>query len=249
MTKEKDGRYYSDLINHNIGKFYDEDGNDTYCILPQFFTAHYGNDGLDGTFIFAQCCQSMGNSENSYSAAMANAFINASAETYIGFYNSVRTQYANNFMETYVDGLIDGKTSQAAFDAAKDKHGKNDWIIKDIVHNRPTAIPYLIGNEEAKLWVETEKPEPEVPDNTTTETYYPVHFEGLCSFTGINIPWLSDYVVYEATVAGEKAYIVVEMMLDSFVNYEDTYSAGMSEIGTVSGKTLYHAVHLSRSLV
>ena len=46
---------------------------------------------------------------------MANAIISTSAESVIGFHNSVMATYSRELMKDYVDSLIDGSTTKEAY--------------------------------------------------------------------------------------------------------------------------------------
>lgn len=128
-TADTDDAYAEELTNHQIVK---TNGN-TYWILPSFFNAKYGaNNDLADSFIFSECCEALGRGQgsnsSSYNYAMANAFLNCGAKGYVGFHNSVFADYSRDIMKLYVDGLIEGKTSQVSYDAAIAAMGANHEI-------------------------------------------------------------------------------------------------------------------------
>ncbi|HBN57400.1 MAG TPA: hypothetical protein DD414_11560 [Lachnospiraceae bacterium] len=125
--------------------------NGSYWILPAFFTGQYGADALGDTFVFSECCMALGKGQggnsSAYNYSMAHAFTGRGAKAYIGFHNSVFADYSRGFMEEYVDQLIEGMTSQEAYDAAVEKYGDDheEWYN---AHSSSTLKEYYEGNGE-----------------------------------------------------------------------------------------------------
>ncbi len=151
VTPEKDVLYLDDMLNFRVGTIHAGSGT-WYLVTNDFFFDHYDEGDLDGTFVFSENCQSMGKSSRYHSNAMANAFLEASAEAYVGFYNSVMADYSREFMKTYVEELIGETAAKEAFDRAVSEHGENDGknFLEEYKFG-PDATPHFMGNEDAKL--------------------------------------------------------------------------------------------------
>ena len=147
-TWSKNWGYSADLKAFRIGKM-SVQGGTMYAILPNFFTHYYSTGDLDGSFVFVQDCESFGkNGTVDYS--MANAIRSASAESVIGYHNSVESNYGRNFMKAYVDNLIDGATTLEAYDAAILTQGANDYFTGR-EQLGPTAYPIFVGNVSSSM--------------------------------------------------------------------------------------------------
>lgn len=114
-----------------------------YWILPSFFENKYSSIELDEKFIFSESCQFKG-ANGKIDTTMSNAFESRSAEAVVGFHNSVLAVYSRNFMKSYVDELIAGRTTQEAFDVSVSTNGADD-------KGNPVAYPILSGRTDAKL--------------------------------------------------------------------------------------------------
>lgn len=150
-TKENDKKYEVELSSGQIARVHMSTvsllpWDKYYWILPSFFTSQYGTDDLDNTFVFSECCEAMGagkgSQSSSYNYSMANAFTGRGAKAYIGFHNSVFADYSREFMEEYVDNLINGITSGDAYDAAVDEYGANHEIWYNRVSDTTLAEDY-----------------------------------------------------------------------------------------------------------
>ena len=147
-TREKDEIYAEDLKMHRIGKI-SVIGGTVYTILPDFWTYYYGAGALDGSFVFSESCEFAG-AYNEVDNKMFDAILGSSAESVIGFYNSVAADYSRNFMKYYVSALIAGYTSEEAFELAKYAYGSNDYFPgRELLG--PTAYPIMNGNKTASL--------------------------------------------------------------------------------------------------
>lgn len=140
------------------------DGTTSYVVTGDFFTHYYGTDGLDGSFIFSECCNFMGSEkETGLDLGFANDLRACSAEAVIGFYNSVMADYSRELMAYYCEELLDGSTVSEAFNAARDKYGMNDFEYRkpsffEYLFDRhafdkmePTATPILVGDYGSSL--------------------------------------------------------------------------------------------------
>lgn len=141
QTKSKDKEYQIELKSKQIGLF-----ADCYCILPSFFTNQYEKNAFADSFVFLQCCESIGSGQGdnsfNYDYSMANAFIGRSAKSYIGYHNSVFSDYGREFMEEYIKNLIDGKVSMESFNSAIAKMGANHEIWYDNNKHPDTSKQY-----------------------------------------------------------------------------------------------------------
>ncbi len=174
VTAAKDIAYNLDLTANRIeGAQYTVGGikYHTYIVYSDFFTHHYGTSGLDGSFIFSESCNFMGNEDNiGHDETFANALIGCAAESVIGFENSVMADYSRELMLYYFEELLSGKTSNESFSNAKIEYGQNDYeyrkpgfltylakyiIFEDAFESMGnTAFPYLVGNKDAVLYKE-----------------------------------------------------------------------------------------------
>lgn len=157
QSSEKDKKYMAELKNQQIAKV-----SGSYWILPSFFTGQYGEGAFDDTFVFSECCMSMGSgkggNKSQYNYSMANAFTGRGAKAYTGFHNSVFATYSREFMKEYVNCLIEGGTSGEAYDAATGKYGDNheqwfndshSYTLKDYYEKdekNPTTYNPLVHN-------------------------------------------------------------------------------------------------------
>lgn len=147
-TWSKNSKYSADLKAFRIGKC-SVQGGTMYAILPEFFSHYYGNSGLDGSFVFAENCEFYGKKDNVVSK-MADEIRGASSESVIGFHNSVMAEYSREFMKDYVDGLIEGKTTEDAFETSVKNNGKDDYFTGREKYG-PTAYPLYRWNGSASL--------------------------------------------------------------------------------------------------
>lgn len=148
VTKSKASDYSADLKGMRIGRM-NVQGGTMFAILPNFFTYYYGGGELDGSFVYAENCEFYGKSGN-VDSAMANAIISTSAESVIGFHNSVMATYSRELMKDYVDSLIDGSTTKEAYNSATESQGANDYFSGREQYG-PTAYPIFTGNENSSL--------------------------------------------------------------------------------------------------
>ena len=137
----KDLHYYSELKDHQIGKF-----NGYYCIYPRFFTVQFSENDLADSFVFSECCMSLGKGNgsngNNYNYSMANAFLGRGAKAYVGYHNSVFADYSRGMMRIFFNELLDGKTSGQAFNAAVALFGANHQVWFENTHSY--SLQYFI---------------------------------------------------------------------------------------------------------
>lgn len=81
---------------------------------------------------------------------MFDAILSGSAESVIGFHNSVAADYSRNLMEYYVSALIAGYTTGEAFEMAKNYYGADDYFPGREWFG-PTAYPVFRGNTSSAL--------------------------------------------------------------------------------------------------
>ncbi len=156
-TKNLDKQYSVELKDKQIVKLTRKNGDTIYCLLPAFFENTYGSSDLDNTFIFSESCEFMGK-EGNVDYSMAQAFLNISVETVVGFHNSVLADYSRDFMATYIDRLIAEDTTQNAFNHTKSVLGADHKIWWEDTYgsgtypsSRPIAYPILNGRTDAQL--------------------------------------------------------------------------------------------------
>ncbi len=113
------------------------------CNYERFFNYYYADGGLSGNFIFSESCDFMGNeSANDLDLTFANTLVDCSAESVIGFYNSVMANYSRELMLHYFEELLSGNTSIQTFNSAKEKYGYNDFDYR-----KPSFIEYLFDKD------------------------------------------------------------------------------------------------------
>jgi hypothetical protein len=81
---------------------------------------------------------------------MFDAILSCSAESVIGFHNSVMAEYSRNLMNYYVTSLMAGYSTGEAFERATIKYGEDDDFFGRILLG-PVAYPIMKGNESSKL--------------------------------------------------------------------------------------------------
>lgn len=163
-TQSQNKEYSADIKSRRIFKLTYVDGTASYVVTGNFFKYYYGDDGLDGSFIFSESCSFMGNEqENGVDLRFANDLIDCSAESVVGFYNSVMAEYSRNLMLHYYEELLCGSTAVESLNSAKNKYGLNDFkyrkpsffeylIDRDAFKKlEPTAAPILVGNYKSSL--------------------------------------------------------------------------------------------------
>ncbi len=151
-TKGKDKQYSAELKNKQIVKI-----NGCYYILPSFFEGAYGEDGLEGKFVFSESCEFMGRYDE-VDTSMSDAILNCGVVAVVGFHNSVYATYSREFMRTYINELIDDKTVEESFETAKTVNGathkiwyENSYGENSYDNNMPVAYPILNGETSATL--------------------------------------------------------------------------------------------------
>lgn len=103
----------------------------------------------------------------SYSDDIDNSFaetlLECGAESVVGFFNSVMADYSREFMVYYFEKLLEGKTSDEAFECAVKEYGKSDYEYRkpsfwEYLVDRHAfekmgylAFPVFDGNKEATL--------------------------------------------------------------------------------------------------
>lgn len=160
----KDKLYSQDMKNNRVIKAMYSDGTSSYTVTNNLFSHYYGPYGLDGSFIFAECCKFMGDTSNGLDLTFANTLVkDCSTEAVVGFFNSVMATYSRDFMVYYFEELLNGDNAGDAFKDAKDKYGSSDfdyrvpsfweWLIDRDAFEKmgDTAFPYLIGDEKAVI--------------------------------------------------------------------------------------------------
>ena len=156
-TESTDRKYSDDLANGYIAKSYcGDDGLAYYWVFPEFFTAHYDDDTLEGTVFYSEsslffgcdCCS--GGIDRSFSDALIELNVGA----VIGYHNSVDAQYSRDVMNSTVLGLSDGMTPSQALRAATDEFGESDGF-EDLDCGKREAYPVLVmGTGDADEIVE-----------------------------------------------------------------------------------------------
>lgn len=151
VTEENDRKYERHLRNDlSVAKVYCTDGSWHYWVMGHFFSNNYSSGALDGKVIYVQCCSFYGC--RCYTSvpdtSFADCFLELSAETVFGYYNSVLSTYGRNVMRTTLEGMFEGATASEALLGAMALHGENDGY-EDAADDKYIAHPQLTGDPYA----------------------------------------------------------------------------------------------------
>lgn len=172
VSKERTISYSDDIAAGRVVDSYFTSGS-AYCINDLFFKHYYNSGQLKGSFIFSEACTFMGESKvdsdnlSYYNDDIDNSFaetlLECGAESVVGFFNSVMADYSREFMVYYFEKLLEGKTSDEAFECAVKEYGKSDYEYRkpsfwEYLVDRHAfekmgylAFPVFDGNKEATL--------------------------------------------------------------------------------------------------
>ncbi len=163
QTPDKNKEYEKELKDKQIVA-----ANGAYWLLPAFFTEQYDEGDFANTFVFSECCMAMGegkgDASSEYDYSMANAILGRDANSYIGFHNSVFADYSREFMQIYVNELVKGDSSLAAYNQAIDALGANHEEWYNATHSQTLKEYY----ESDSFWAFTSY-------NPKKVIAYPVH--------------------------------------------------------------------------
>lgn len=116
-TREAKKAYSSDIKKDRIvvvgGHFW---------IRPSFFDYHYEEEALKANLVSLGCCK------GAITDHLADAIVNAGAETVIAYSDIVYTAYDYSMSAKVLDNLYDGRTVSQALDAAKNVYGDDDLV-------------------------------------------------------------------------------------------------------------------------
>lgn len=218
-TKAKDKDYSLDLQANRIAKL--EVADDTkYVILPKFFTDYYGDDGLDGSFIFAENCQFKG-AGDIFTTDMSLGLGLTSAESIIGFHNSVMAEYSRDLMNSYVLGLIEGKTTAEAFADAKKVHGDDDSY---------KATPFLTTIHSDARLVHIGIENGNFEDSSTPTYWDTVGDTRVVSYLGTILPRSGSRMAIISTGIGSGESIYLEGTEGSYIQQTFRVTSGNSQL-------------------
>ena len=144
VTAENRQLYAEELKNGSIAMVRYQNGL-YYWVFPSLFSEAYGSDGLDGKFIFIQCCEGFG-MNGVKDTSFSDAMISSGADAVAGFCNSVKSEYGRQFMQACINDYLSGESVAQAHKNA----------CEEITGNEPgdeAAVPVLAGNGE-KLFSE-----------------------------------------------------------------------------------------------
>lgn len=151
-TDDTDDAYDYELTqSHTIIK-HTGGGNNSYWIVPQFFTDTYSSTDLDGMMFFSETCMFYGCDCQSTTPdyVMANAIIGRSAEVVIGYHNSVGADYSRNVMKIVIEETFNGETINESLNIATSSEGDND-NMSDASSDKYESYPIISGNENYVL--------------------------------------------------------------------------------------------------
>lgn len=141
VTDAKDAIYREDLDNGRIARVTLTTGTRQYWVLPTLFSESY--ESLDVDLIFSESCQFFGcDCTSDMDESFANALLDLTGGTVIGYHNSVGANYSRDVMRDTINALLEGDTFADALQAATDVHGTEDnWV--DAAEDKFSAFPVL----------------------------------------------------------------------------------------------------------
>lgn len=142
LTKENMLKYTNDISTERIISTFYADGRNSYGVTGYFFSYYYGSNGLSGSFVFSESCKFMGDKETGINTEFADAILDCSAASVIGFHNSVMADYSRKLMLAYFENILSGYTSESAFQSAKEKYGYDDYEYRE-----PSFLEYLFDRD------------------------------------------------------------------------------------------------------
>lgn len=161
--EETVGAYYNDIKENRIISSWNSGGESLCVITSTFFSYYYKDNGLQGSFIFSESCNFMGNNDIGINYEFTNAFLGCSAQVVVGFHNSVVADYSRELMVTYFEKLLNGQSASNAFNEAGEECGYSDYEYRkvsfiDFLFDRDifekmgdVAFPLINGNGYAVL--------------------------------------------------------------------------------------------------
>ena len=108
-----------------------------FAITPNFISFYYENT-MPNTLVYMCICHGIENNQ------LANAFISAGAGAVTGFTDSVKCLFDRDILNTYIDELLNGRTTGEAYDEAIEVNGTND-------EDSSPAYFTLIGNNSLRI--------------------------------------------------------------------------------------------------
>lgn len=95
-----------------------------YWYTEELFEEFYNENSFEGSIIYLQNCCSLGygNSLDEINYAMANTLINCGADTVIGNFNSILSNYNQKMMKMFIEELLCGSTTSTALSNCKDNY-------------------------------------------------------------------------------------------------------------------------------
>ncbi len=133
------------------------DGKWRFAIVPDFFS-HYYNEKLTDTVVYLGCCMSFG-AGISYNFEFARTlYEDCNAKTVYGYHNSVLLVYQFAVFKSLIKNLLDGQTTEMAYNSAIEECGENDSIYfennkslfpgENLPTDRPKAVLCTYGDKK-----------------------------------------------------------------------------------------------------
>lgn len=150
VTAEKQLKYVSDICEKRILICTSSFLSHSYCITPKFVDYYYdlnNSNKLEGAFVYSCTCLGFAND------VLANSFINAGSDVFVGFSNAVGVKYNSQILDEMMNCMLDGDTIEDAINSAVDLYGIHDayYNPKDVT----PAYPRIAGNSNFKLMNES----------------------------------------------------------------------------------------------
>lgn len=160
-SKEKENHYAYELSTGTMVHCSIKYVGATYAVTNKFFEENYSKGSFEGSIIYLQSCEGFGagTSLDDVSYHMTDTLISLGADTVIGNFNSIYSDFNQEFMSSYLKNLLSGMTTNDALQACRDEHGYDDGdgdgivevkYVKDGIKHYE-AVPLIAGKTEKYL--------------------------------------------------------------------------------------------------
>ncbi len=152
MSGADDYNYTELLSNGSMAKVYNKNGAPEHYIFPKFFRDNYSEGAFDGTVIFSESCMFFGCDCTSLAIdrSYSEVFLGLSAETVIGYHNSVGMYYSRDVMKHTLEAMFNGRTALEGLADAQAVYGSDDDYY-NLYYHKYISYPVLEGDQNAVI--------------------------------------------------------------------------------------------------
>ena len=152
MSAADDYNYNELLSNGSTAKVYNKDGAPEHYVFPKFFIDNYSEGDFDGTVVFSESCMFFGCDCTSLAIdrSYSEVFLGISAETVIGYHNSVGMYYSRNVMKHTLEAMFNGRTALEGLADAQAVYGSDDDYY-NLYYHKYISYPVLEGDQNAVI--------------------------------------------------------------------------------------------------